>query len=139
MRVTGITVQQRVGNDIFNTESGPSSTYVVVRYSETNTSNETLSVIGSPFKLIDARSVVSTKHSGPPPRSKAPRSLDFMPQLQPGIEKVGVAVFELPDAAATGAVQLEFHERGVFNSGVEIIRVTLPAEAAAPTEEAAAE
>jgi hypothetical protein len=137
---TTVTVREvstagRVGNDIFNEQAGGNATFVVIRYNEINNGNETLTVVGSPFKLIDAQGRRFEPSSRAESAVAVSESLEILPQLQPGIEASGVAVFEVPRDAATGTVTLEFTERGFLGTAVERIAVTLPAAqttAAAP-------
>jgi hypothetical protein len=135
--VSEVTTAERVGNDIFNESAGATSIFVVVRYVEKNNSNETLTVLGTPFKLVDGQGRRFEPSSRAQSALALAEDIEILPQLQPGIESRGIAAFEIPRDAATGEVTLEFTERGFLGSAIERIAVTLPAAPAAapaPTE-----
>jgi hypothetical protein len=129
--VTEVTTAERVGNEIFNETAAASAIFVVVRFTEKNNSNETLTVLGTPFKLVDAQGRRFEPSSRAESAFALAEGIEIIPQIQPGIDSRGVAAFEVPREAATGNVTLEFTERGFLGSSIERIAVTLPALPAA--------
>lgn len=132
--VTEVTTTQRVGGEFYNHTAGANATFVVVRYSETNNGNETLTVLGSPFKLVDGEGRRFEPSSRAEGALATQENLEVLPQLQPGLEHTGAAVFEVPSTAAQGSVQIEFTERGFLGSRTAMISAALPPAQAAAAE-----
>ena len=135
--VTEVTSAQRVGGEFVNHTAGTGAALVLVRYSETNNGNETLTVLGSPFKLVDAEDRRFEPSSRAEGAVAAQENLEILPQLQPGLAHDGVAVFEVPEAVARGSVRIEFTERGFLGSDTALITAQVAAPATAQVVEAA--
>lgn len=123
--VSGVTTAKDVGNEMFHETAGANTAFVIVRYTELNNKQETLSVIGSPFKLRDGQGRIFDPSSRAESAITLAEQLQLIPQLQPGITVNGVAAFEVPKDACTNTAVLVFHERGFLGSQTAEIPVDI--------------
>ncbi len=117
-----------VGSSYSQKFANASAVYVVVRFSERNDGNESHQAIGNPLKFKDSQGREFTPDTEATMALRSSENLQFMPQLQPGLETPGIAVFQVPRESATGTCTVVIEERGIHLSpSIGQVAVAMPA------------
>lgn len=124
-RVTRVARADTLGNQFTNETAGPNATFVVVQYEITNEGKETHTGLADDFELLDSAGRKFRPSSrGSTAFMMAGGNDDFLlTELQPGITKPSVQVFEIPLTALNG-LRLRVPEKGFFGSDEVVVDLT---------------
>jgi len=124
-RVTRVGSARTIGNQFINEAAGPNAAFVVVEYEITNEGNETHTALADDFEVIDGKGRKFRPSSrGATAFMMAGGKDDFLvTELQPGITKPSVQVFEVPEASLA-TLRLRIPEKGFFGSDEVIVDLT---------------
>lgn len=124
-RVTRVAKADTLGNEFSNETAGQNATFVVVQYEITNEGKETHTGLADDFELLDSAGRKFRPSSrGSTAFMMAGGNDDFLlTELQPGITKPSVQVFEVPLTALNG-LRLRVPEKGFFGSDEVVVDLT---------------
>ncbi|MBY0279116.1 DUF4352 domain-containing protein [Candidatus Binatia bacterium] len=124
-RVTRVGTADTLGAQYAHENAGPNATFVVVQYEITNEGKETHTGLADDFELLDSAGRKFRPSSrGSTAFMMAGGNDDFLlTELQPGITKPSVQVFEIPLAALKG-LRLRVPEKGFFGSDEVVVDLT---------------
>lgn len=134
-RVTAMEMVDRIGNQFLNKNAGPGALFVIVKYEITNTGNETETVLAGDFEILDdhgRRFRPSSEASTTYAMAGGDNDL-LVSELQPGITRASVQVFEVPEASLREGIDLRIPEKGVWGSGEAFVGMRL-VDDSAPTK-----
>lgn len=124
-RVTRIGTAGTLGAQYAHEDAGPNATFVIVQYEITNEGKETHTGLADDFEVLDSAGRKFRPSSrGSTAFMMAGGNDDFLlTELQPGITKPSVQVFEVPLTALNG-LRLRVPEKGFFGSDEVVVDLT---------------
>ncbi len=124
-RITRVGTADTLGAQYAHENAEPNATFVVVQYEITNEGKETHTGLADDFELLDSAGRKFRPSSrGSTAFMMAGGNDDFLlTELQPGITKPSVQVFEIPLAALNG-LRLRVPEKGFFGSDEVVVDLT---------------
>lgn len=123
--IDSIEPTDRVGkNRYMRKRATDGATFLVVRYRVENTGNETAAVMASDLVIRDTKARTFRASSGATTVLASEEQVDLLlSELQPGIPRKQLAVFEVPDAELA-RLDLVIPEKGLLGTGEVVIPLT---------------
>lgn len=125
--VTSATWTDRIGSRYSRQTADPGTVFIVVDFTETNLSNETITGSAGSLRLRDAQGrTFRTSSRAMTALAMSGRHHDLiLSELQPSVPHRSQAAFEVPaDVTRIGPVDFLFEERGILGSGTATVRVS---------------
>jgi len=99
-QVTSIVPAQQVGRSFTKSKASPNATYLVVDYQIATNQNETTLVVANDIVMRDSKGRTFRSATQPTTSAALEKGIDqLLSELQPGIPRAQVAVFEVPNDA----------------------------------------
>ena len=124
-RITKKYLSRRVGNKYFGEDATSNAIFLVVKYTAENIGNETKTVMANSFTYRDSLDRTFQPSSGATTALAMSEGNDMiLTQLQPGIERPAVTVFEVPERSVViDDSVLIIKEDGFFSTGEALVRM----------------
>lgn len=121
--------QNRVGSSFAVERADPGVIFVVLRFTETNLSDETVHAMGGNVQLIDHRGRHFDESSRVMTAIEMSERTQMLPELQPNVPHRGIAGFEVPSDIVDGPLDFRFTERGMLGTDTATVRTMSGARA----------